>query len=195
MKTSDKKQLRQIFEKSLHKLNNMSLDENTKKKPERANTARSGFTYTDLFTTERNKLVIVPTFNVKPKTNFKLTKTRKAFVWSEDGEDYTIIDKNGNVFEGIDCFTIEQMAEMFIQCALEKIDKLTALKTEKGREIADEISNVIVELISGEIGKIDSYSYKGIDFRREKNFLHQMLILICRYGDEWKGITKELKQN
>ena len=132
-------------------------------------------------------MVIVPTFNVKPKSNFRMTKTRKAFVWSEDGEDFTIIDKKGDVFEGIDCFTIEQLAEMFIQCAFEKIDKLTALKTEKGREIAAEISNVIVELANGEIGKIDSEPYKGIDFRRENNFLHMMLIHVCRYGEEWNG--------
>ena len=132
-------------------------------------------------------MVIVPTFNVKPKSNFRMTKTRKAFVWSEDGEDFTIIDKKGDVFEGIDCFTIEQLAEMFIQCAFEKIDKLTALKTEKGREIAAEISNVIVELANGEIGKIDSAPYKGIDFRRENNFLHMMLIHVCRYGEEWNG--------
>lgn len=136
---------------------------------------------------ERHKVVIVPTFNVKPKTNIRLTKTRKVFVWSEDGEDYTIVDKNGEVIEGINCFTIEQTVEMFIQCALEKIDKLTALGTDKGREITDEISNVIVELINGEIGKIDSDPYKGIDFRRENNFLHSMLILVCRYGAEWKG--------
>lgn len=165
----------------------MSLYARMKKKLDHTNMAIPGFIVTDLVTTERHKLVIVPTFNVKPKTNFKLPKTRKALVWSEDGEDFTIIDKKGEVFEGIDCFTIEQMAEMFIQCALEKIDKLTALKTEKGREIADEISNVIVELINGEIGKIDSEPYKGIDFRRENNFLHQMLIRIYRNGDEWKG--------
>ena len=132
-------------------------------------------------------MVIVPTFNVKPKSNFRMTKTRKAFVWSEDGEDFTIIDKNGNVFEGIDCFTIEQMAEMFVQCAFEKMDKLTALKTDKGCEIAAEIGNVIIQLANGEIGKIDSEPYKGIDFRRENNFLHMMLIRVCRDGDEWKG--------
>ena len=77
----------------------------------------------------------------------------------ESGLDGYEIDKKGDVFEGIDCFTIEQLAEMFIQCAVEKIDKLTALKTEKGREIAAEISNVIVELANGEIGKIDSEPY------------------------------------
>ena len=132
-------------------------------------------------------MVIVPTYNVKPKSNFRVTSTRKAFVWSEDGEDFTIIDRNGNVFEGINCFTIEQLAEMFVQCALEKMDKLTALKTEKGNEIAAEISNVIVELANGEIGKIDSEPYKGIDFRRENNFLHMMLIHVCRYGEEWNG--------
>ena len=134
-----------------------------------------------------NNSVFVPTYNVRPKSNFRVTSTRKAFVWSEDGEDFTIIDKNGNVFEGIDCFTIEQMAEMFIQCAFEKMDKLTSLKTEKGSEIAAEISNVITELANGEIGKIDSEPYRGIDFRRENNFLHQMLIRICRDGDEWNG--------
>ena len=132
-------------------------------------------------------MVIVPTFNVKPKSRIRVTKTRKAFVWSEDGEDFTVIDKNGDVLEGIDCFTIEQMAEMFIQCAFEKLDKLTALETEKGYEIAAEIANVIVELADGEIGKIDSAPYKGIDFRRENNFLHMMLIRVCRNGDEWKG--------
>ena len=132
-------------------------------------------------------MIIVPTFNVKPKSNFRMTKTRKAFVWSEDGEDFTIIDRNGNVFEGIDCFTIEQLAEMFVQCAIEKMDKLTALKTEKGNEIAAEISNAITELAKGEIGKIDSEPYRGIDFRRENNFLHMMLIQVCRYGEEWNG--------
>ena len=132
-------------------------------------------------------MVIVPTYNVKPKSNFRVTSTRKAFVWSKDGEDFTIIDRKGNVFEGIDCFTIEQLAEMFVQCALEKMDKLTALKTEKGNEIAAEISNVIVELANGEIGKIDSEPYRGIDFRRENNFLHMMLIHVCRYGEEWNG--------
>ena len=131
--------------------------------------------------------VFVPTYNVKPKSNFRVTSTRKAFVWSEDGEDFTIIDRKGNVFEGIDCFTIEQLAEMFIQCAFEKMDKLTALKTEKGSKIAAEISNVIAELANGEIGKIDSEPYKGIDFRRENNFLHMMLIHVCRYGEEWNG--------
>lgn len=134
-----------------------------------------------------NNPVFVPTYNVKPKSNFRVTSTRKAFVWSEDGEDFTIIDRKGNVFEGIDCFTIEQLAEMFVQCALEKMDKLTALNTEKGREIAAEISNVIAELANGEIGKIDSELYKGIDFRRENNFLHMMLIHVCRYGEEWNG--------
>lgn len=132
-------------------------------------------------------MVIVPTFNVKPKSHTRVTKTRKAFVWSEDGEDFTIIDKNGNVFEGICSFTIEQMAEMFIQCAFEKMDILTALDTDRGREIAAEISNVIIQLANGEIGKIDSEPYKGIDFRRENNFLHQMLILIFRHDAEWKG--------
>ena len=131
--------------------------------------------------------VFVPTYNVKPKSNFRVTSTRKAFVWSKDGEDFTIIDRKGNVFEGIDCFTIEQLAEMFVQCALEKMDKLTALNTDKGREIAAEISNVIAELTNGEIGKIDSEPYKGIDFRRENNFLHMMLIHVCRYGEEWNG--------
>lgn len=132
------------------------------------------------------QMVIVPTFNVKPKSRIRVTKTRKAFVWSEDGEDFTIIDKNGDVLEGIDCFTIEQMAEMFIQCAFEKIDKLNALDTDRGRKIAEEINNVIMQLANGEIGKIDSEPYKGIDFRRENNFLHMMLIR-CRDGGEWKG--------
>lgn len=132
-------------------------------------------------------MVVVSTFNVKPKSTVRVTKTRKLFVWSEDGEDFTIIDKNGNVLEGIDCFTIEQLAEMFIQCAFEKLDKLTALETEKGYEIAAEIANVIVELADGEIGKIDSEPYRGIDFRRENNFLHMMLIHVCRYGEEWNG--------
>ena len=48
-------------------------------------------------------MIIVPTHNVKPKSNIRITKTRKAFVWSEDGEDFTIIDKKGEVIEGIDC--------------------------------------------------------------------------------------------
>ena len=132
-------------------------------------------------------MVIVPTYNVKPKSNFRMTNTRKAFIWSEDGEDFTIIDKKGEVIECIDCFTIEQIAEMFVQCAFEKIDKLVALKTEKGCEVAANITNVIVELANGEIGKIDDEPYKGIDFRRENNFLHMMLIRVCRDGDEWKG--------
>lgn len=132
-------------------------------------------------------MVVVSTFNVKPKSTIRVTKTRKVFVWSEDGEDFTIIDKNGNVIEGICSFTIEQLAEMFIQCALEKLDKLTALGTDKGRKIAAEINNVIVQLASGEISKINSEPYKGIDFRRENNFLHMMLIFICRHGAEWKG--------
>lgn len=132
-------------------------------------------------------MVIVPTFNVKPKSTIRVTKTRKVFVWSEDGEDFTIIDKNGNVIDGICSFTIEQMAEMFIQCAFDKVDKLTALGTDKGRKIAAEINNVIVELANGEIGKINSTPYKGIDFRRENNFLHMMLIFIIRHGAEWKG--------
>lgn len=132
-------------------------------------------------------MIVVPTFNVKPKSTIRVTKTRKVFVWSEDGEDFTIIDKNGNVIEGICSFTIEQMAEMFIQCAFDKVDKLTALGTDKGRKIAAEINNVIAELSNGEIGKINSAPYKGIDFRRENNFLHMMLIFIIRHGAEWKG--------
>lgn len=143
--------------------------------------------YTSLVTLERKNMVIVPTFNVKPKSNFRMTKTRKAFVWSEDGEDFTIIDKNGKVIEGICSFTIEQMAEMFIQCAFDKIDKLTALDTDRGRKIAAEINNVIMQLANGEIDKINSEPYKGIDFRRENNFLHMMLIFIVRHGAEWNG--------
>lgn len=135
----------------------------------------------------KKNMIIVPTHNVKPKSHIRVTKTRKAFVWSEDGEDFTIIDKNGKVIEGICSFTIDEIAEMFIQCAFEKMDKLTALKTAKGCEIAAEIGNVIIQLANGEIGKIDSEPYKGIDFRRENNFLHQMLILIFRHGVEWKG--------
>ena len=54
-----------------------------------------------------------------------------------------------------------------------------------------EIFNVIVELTNGEIGKIASEPYKGIDFRRENNFLHMMLIRVCRDGDEWKGCNYE----
>lgn len=135
-------------------------------------------------------MTIIPTYNVKPKSHYKVTKSQKAFVWSEDGEDFTIIDKNGEVIEGINCFTIEQIAEMFIQCAFEKIDKLTALKSKRALEIVDEISKTITELVNGEIGIIDCESHKGINFKRENNFLHQMLILTCRGNEEWNGFQK-----
>ena len=77
------------------------------------------------------------------KPSLKVTKTRKLFNWVIDGEeDFTLIDKNGKIIEGVCHLTAAQHAKMFIECMLEKIDKLVATKDINAREIAEKMSDI-----------------------------------------------------
>ena len=122
------------------------------------------------------------------KPTFKVTKTRKLFTWLIDGEeDFTLIDKNGKIIEGCCHLTTSQYAKMFVDCMLEKIDKLVATKDIKAREIAEKMSDIVVKFGQGELPEWIHDTFERIDFRRENEIIHIMLIMIVRHGEEWNG--------
>lgn len=122
------------------------------------------------------------------KPSLKVTKTRKLFNWVIDGEeDFTLIDKNGNVVEGVCSLTIDQWAKVWLDCMLEKIDKLVTTKDIKARELAEKMSDIVVKFGQGELPEPINDSFGRINFRRENWFIHTMLIMIMRYGVEWNG--------
>ena len=122
------------------------------------------------------------------KPTFKVTKTQKLFTWVIDGEeDFTLIDKNGKIIEGWCHLTVSQYAKMFIECMLEKIDKLVATKDIKAREIAEKMSDIVVKFGQGELPQWINDKFEKINFKRENEIIHTMLILICRNGEEWNG--------
>ena len=122
------------------------------------------------------------------KHTFKVTKTQKLFTWVIDGEeDFTLIDKNGKIIEGWCHLTTSQYAKMFVDCILEKIDKLVATKDIKAREIAEKMSDIVVKFGQGELPEWIHDKFGKINFRRENEIIHTMLILICRNDEEWNG--------
>ena len=134
--------------------------------------------YTVLVTTERNKM----------KPTFRVTKTRKLFNWVIDGEeDFTLIDKNGKIIEGVCTLTLPQHAKMFVDCMLEKIDKLVATKDIKAREIAEKMSDIVVKFGQGELPERINDKFEKINFKRENEIIHLMLIMIVRNGEDWNG--------
>jgi hypothetical protein len=134
--------------------------------------------YTVFATRERNKM----------KPSLKVTKTRKLFNWVIDGEeDFTLIDKNGKIIEGECHLTAAQHAKMFVDCMLEKIDKLVATKDIKAREIAEKMSDIVVKFGQGELPDRIYDKFEKINFKRENEIIHLMLIMIVRNGEEWNG--------
>lgn len=125
---------------------------------------------------------------IKMKPTIRVTKTMKLFNWVIDGEeDFTLIDKNGVVLEGVCSLTLPQHAKMFVECMLEKIDKLVATKDIKAREIAEKMSDIVVKFGQGELPEWIHDTFERIDFRRENEIIHTMLIMIVRHGEEWNG--------
>jgi hypothetical protein len=122
------------------------------------------------------------------KPSLKVTKTRKLFNWVIDGEeDFTLIDKNGKIIEGVCHLTAAQHAKMFVECMLEKIDKLVATKDIKAREIAEKMSDIVVKFGQGELPDRIHDKFEKINFKRENEIIHLMLIMIVRNGEEWNG--------
>ena len=134
--------------------------------------------YTDFATSERNKM----------KPTIRVTKTMKLFNWVIDGEeDFTLIDKNGKIIEGECHLTAAQHAKIFVDCMLEKIDKLIATKDIKAREIAEKMSDIVVKFGQGELPEQIHDKFEKINFKRENEIIHLMLIMIVRNGEEWNG--------
>lgn len=122
------------------------------------------------------------------KPTLKVTKSRKLFTWVIDGEeDFTLIDKNGKIIEGWCHLTTSQYAKMFVECMLEKIDKLVATKDIKAREIAEKMSDIVVKFGQGELPDRIHDKFEKINFKRENEIIHLMLIAIVRHGEEWNG--------
>ena len=122
------------------------------------------------------------------KPSLKVTKTRKLFNWVIDGEeDFTLIDKNGKIIEGVCSLTTAQHAKMFVDCMFEKIDKLVATKDIKAREIAEKMSDIVVKFGQGELPEWIHDKFGKINFKRENEIIHTMLIMIVRHGEEWNG--------
>lgn len=134
--------------------------------------------YNSFVTTERYKM----------KPTIRVTKTMKLFNWVIDGEeDFTLIDKNGVILDGVCSLTLPQHAKMFVECMLEKIDKLIATNDIKAREIAEKMSDIVVKFGQGELPEWIHDTFERINFRRENEIIHTMLIMICRGGKEWNG--------
>lgn len=122
------------------------------------------------------------------KPTIRVTKTMKLFNWVIDGEeDFTLIDKNGVILDGVCSLTLPQHAKMFVECMLEKIDKLIATNDIKAREIAEKMSDIVVKFGQGELPEWIHDTFERINFRRENEIIHTMLIMICREGKEWNG--------
>jgi hypothetical protein len=122
------------------------------------------------------------------KPTIRVTKTMKLFNWViDEEEEFTLIDKNGVILEGICTLTLPQLAKMFVECMLEKIDKLVATKDIKAREIAEKMSDIVVKFGNGELPDRIHDKFEKINFKRENEIIHIMLIMIVRDGEEWNG--------
>ena len=122
------------------------------------------------------------------KPTIRVTKTMKLFNWViDDEEEFTLIDKNGLILEGICTLTLPQLAKMFVECMLEKIDKLVATKDIKAREIAEKMSDIVVKFGNGELPDRIHDKFEKINFKRENEIIHTMLIMIVRDGEVWNG--------
>lgn len=122
------------------------------------------------------------------KPTIRVTKTMKLFNWVIDGEeDFTLIDKNGKIIEGESYLTLPQRARMFVECMLEKIDILIATKDIKARKIAKKMRDIVVKFYQGELPDQIHDKFENINFKRENEIIHHMLIMIVRYGEEWNG--------
>lgn len=122
------------------------------------------------------------------KPTIRVTKTMKLFNWIIDGEEeFTLIDKNGIILEGVCSLTLPELAKMFVECMLEKIDKLVATKDIKAREMAEKMSDIVVKFGNGELPDRINDKFGKINFKRENEIIHTMLIMIVRDGEEWNG--------
>ena len=122
------------------------------------------------------------------RPTIRVTKTMKLFNWViDDEEEFTLIDKNGLILEGICTLTLPQLAKMFVECMLEKIDKLVATKDINAREIAEKMSDIVVKFGNGELPDRIHDKFEKINFKRENEIIHTMLIMIVRDGEVWNG--------
>ena len=122
------------------------------------------------------------------KPTIRVTKTMKLFNWVMDGEEeFTLIDKNGIILEGVCSLTLPELAKMFAECMLEKIDKLVATKDIKAREMAEKMSDIVVKFGNGELPDRIHDKFEKINFKRENEIIHTMLIMIVRDGEVWNG--------
>lgn len=122
------------------------------------------------------------------KPTIRVTKTMKLFNWVIDGEEeFTLIDKNGIILEGVCSLTLPELAKMFVECMLEKIDKLVATKDIKAREMAEKMSDIVVKFGNGELPDRIHDKFEKINFKRENEIIHTMLIMIVRDGEVWNG--------
>lgn len=122
------------------------------------------------------------------KPTIRVTKTMKLFNWVMDGEEeFTLIDKNGIILEGVCSLTLPELAKMFVECMLDKIDKLVATKDIKGREMAEKMSDIVVKFGNGELPDRIRDKFGKINFKRENEIIHTMLIMIVRDGEVWNG--------
>ena len=122
------------------------------------------------------------------KPTIRVTKTMKLFNWVMDGEEeFTLIDKNGIILEGVCSLTLPELAKMFVECMLEKIDKLVATKDIKAREMAEKMSDIVVKFGNGELPDRIHDKFEKINFKRENEIIHTMLIMIVRDGEVWNG--------
>ena len=122
------------------------------------------------------------------KPTIRVTKTMKLFNWVIDGEeDFTLIDKNGIILEGVCSLTLPELAKMFVECMLEKIDKLVATKDIKAREMAEKMSDIVAKFGHGELPNRIHDKFGKINFKRENEIIHTMLIMIVRDGEVWDG--------
>lgn len=122
------------------------------------------------------------------KPTIRVTKTMKLFNWVMDGEEeFTLIDKNGIILEGVCSLTLPELAKMFVECMLEKIDKLVATKDINAREMAEKMSDIVVKFGNGELPDGIHDKFGKINFKRENEIIHTMLIMIVRDGEVWNG--------
>ena len=122
------------------------------------------------------------------KPTIRVTKTMKLFNWViDEEEEFTLIDKNGVILEGVCSLTLPELAKMFVECMLEKIDKLVATKDIKARDMAEKMSDIVVRFGNGELPDRIHDKFEKINFKRENEIIHTMLIMIVRDGEVWNG--------
>ena len=129
------------------------------------------------------------------KPQVKITSGRHLFEWKE-WDDYSVIDSKGNVIDGVVSLTVDHYAHMFWICITEKEEKLKQIGTEKAKKTVEKIAHLKDLFIKGEFATPDEFDFRDvverINFKRESELQHSMLILMCRNGEEWNGYKGEI---